>query len=107
MISPTTANYQSAPASHAPAALPIAFRDLAIPSASEPGTKHAVRLFSNGGSLCDCRAYVFHGKCSHITQAWILVAPVNPWPSFCHCVRCQAVYPFSEASPLFCAACRS
>lgn len=86
--------------------LPISHRDLAIPSASGPDTHHVVRLFSNGGSLCDCKGYVRRGKCSHITQAWALVAPVTPWPSFCHCVRCQAVYAFSEASPLFCPACR-
>ena len=86
--------------------LPISFRDLAIASASEPDTHHVVRLFSNGGSLCDCRAYVFRGKCSHITQAWALVAPVSPWPSFCGCVQCGERYAFSEASPLFCPACR-
>jgi hypothetical protein len=92
-LSPTTSTQTSPRTPRQPVMLPITFRDLAIPSASEPGTKHAVRLFSHGGALCDCRAYVFRGRCSHIAQAWKLAPRAR-----CVTPGCGRVYLYEDAS---------
>lgn len=37
-----------------------------VPSTSEPGTEHEVRLSKNGNVYCDCEGYAYRGHCSHI-----------------------------------------
>lgn len=42
---------------------------LDIPSKSEPGKKHKVKLFKNGEIRCDCPKSVFRqGECRHIKE---------------------------------------
>lgn len=37
-----------------------------VPSASDPGKAHKVRLSKNGNVYCDCEGYAFRGYCAHI-----------------------------------------
>ena len=40
-----------------------------VPSKSEPGKFHIVRILIDGSFSCDCEAWSFHRECSHIRKA--------------------------------------
>lgn len=39
---------------------------LSVPSKTEDGKLHEVRLSKHGNIYCDCEGYAFRGHCSHI-----------------------------------------
>lgn len=49
---------------------PIA--ELDLPSKSEKGKYHKVKLFKNGKMECDCLAGSFNRICSHQEAAWCI-----------------------------------